>query len=256
MKRLNLQKIFLLRSLSKKILLNYFIVFLILFVSLPLDINGGMIGYSNALFRGIPQEGFLILSLIRFLSFYLLYLYLFSCLLNAKNKSYVYLIIARMKKIKNWYHAQILYSLILSFLFWGIYIIFGLFVIVVLGLENTNHFIFQQNMGREVLIFYLCSILSSLMITNLFTVLRMVFRNGFIGFSGIVLLIVLELFSFELFENRTFLFINNLLLIPSQLTNKNIILHLGLWLIQMLFCYLFIRIYSELTSERESLWLL
>lgn len=172
---------------------------------------------------------------------YLLFIYLFS----VTNLGFNPLLLARIKNFTVFYHSQLLFSLILSILYWLIFRLLCSFVLILtagisnqLNFEMISKFLISSASFKSILI----SLLSSLLLSLLFIVLDLFIRDKNITFTLVIVYILSNYIS-----GLPLLSIMNAIQLPTTLTTNQIMLVV---ISQYIFVYFLGRFYI---NRRKSL---
>lgn len=176
---------------------------------------------------------------------YLLFIYLFSVTNLGFNHKYQPLLLARIKNFTVFYHSQLLFSLILSILYWLIFRLLCSFVLILtagisnqLNFEMISKFLISSASFKSILI----SLLSSLLLSLLFIVLDLFIRDKNITFTLVIVYILSNYIS-----GLPLLSIMNAIQLPTTLTTNQIMLVV---ISQYIFVYFLGRFYI---NRRKSL---
>ena len=178
---LRIQKYYFLSLVQNRNIVIFLLIFGVLFVSKGIDIGENKNDIFSFFILGLPSHNFLLISMLRFVLFYLLYLYFYSTSI-ANDISLVFI---RLRNFAQWVQANFLFSLFFSIIYWGVYY---LFVITMMG--GIRWILFEK-----ILLSLFFTILSSLILSILFVLFRILIKNETIVFCIMGLILFLYAYS-------------------------------------------------------------
>ncbi|MEJ6348969.1 hypothetical protein R4Y45_07020 [Holzapfeliella sp. He02] len=198
MQRLFFRHFFTLKNLSM-----IFLIFLAIVASVDFKYQSDLSATYQILMQGLSFEALKFDDIIRVLMSYLGFCYLFTKIISFNRTAYVFLVLSRLKNYFGYFNARLVFALILSVIYWLLYlIVIGSYLVIF----HNNELIELQSIlfSTLTLYFYLMSILSCLTLALMYIIIQIILKDDGAALTFLIIYIVINLTV----GNQTILWIN------------------------------------------------